>query len=48
MYNHLDTRGKTYTFEIEEKDGGIYKGTQDEAIEEFKKEMCSHQALFLM
>ena len=39
IYNHLDTRGKTYTYEIEEKDGGIYKGTKDEAIEEFKKEM---------
>ena len=35
----MDTRGKTYTYEIEEKDGGIYKGTKDEAIEEFKKEM---------
>ena len=35
----MDTRGKTYTYEIEEKDGGINKGTKDEAIEEFKKEM---------
>ena len=35
----MDTRGKTYKYEIEEKDGGIYKGTKDEAIEEFKKEM---------
>jgi hypothetical protein len=25
----MDTRGKTYTYEIEEKDGGIYKGTID-------------------
>ena len=39
IYNHMDTRGKTYTYEIEEKDGGIYKGTKDEAIVEFKKEM---------
>ena len=39
IYNHLDNRGKTYRYEIEEKDGGIYKGTKDEAIVEFKKEM---------
>jgi hypothetical protein len=26
-------------YEIKEKDGGIYKGTKDEAIEEFKKEI---------
>ncbi len=39
MSNSLDTRGKTYTYEIEEKDGGIYKGTKDDAIEEFKKEI---------
>jgi hypothetical protein len=39
IYNHLDTRGKTYRYEIEEKDGGSYKGTKDEAIVEFKKEM---------
>ena len=30
IYNHLDTRGKTYTYEIEEKDVGIYKSTKDE------------------
>jgi len=39
IYNHSDYRGKQYKYEIEEKDGGIYKGTKDEAIEEFKKEM---------
>jgi hypothetical protein len=37
IYNHSDSRGKEYRYEIEEKDGGIYKGTKDEAIEEFKK-----------
>ena len=30
---------KTYRYEIEEKNGGSYKSTKDEAIEEFKKEM---------
>ncbi len=39
MYNHPDYRGTTYKYEIEEKDTGIYKGTKDEAIQEFKKEM---------
>ena len=39
IYNHSDSRGKEYKYDIEEKDGGIYKGTKDEAIEEFKKEM---------
>ena len=40
IYNHSENRsGKEYKYEIEEKDGGIYKGTKDEAIEEFKKEM---------
>ena len=39
IYNHSDSRGKEYKYEIEEKDGGIYKGTKDEAIAEFKKEM---------
>jgi hypothetical protein len=39
IYNHSETRGKTYRYEIEEKDGGSYKGTKDEVIVEFKKEM---------
>ena len=39
IYNHLDSMEKTFTYDIEGKDGRIYKGTKDEAIEEFKKEM---------
>ena len=39
IYNFSDNRGKEYIYEKEEKQGGIYKGIKNSAIEEFKNDM---------
>ena len=38
-YNKVSKTGREYTYYKEERDGVIYKGTKDEAIDVFRKSM---------